>query len=173
MPLVAFTLQNKARVVNQYGKTGSLTQTQRIFTFQYHAVRPTSKKILSWSQLFNETGCLNQREGNRPFWSSSDVQSLNSYFYRYNRSQSVKHLKICRYRASTVHRIVRQNINLFLYRIHTLQKLTNTDYASIIQFAQYCISRVKTNANFIVRISSSDERAFQVFGSVKRHKICI
>ena len=162
----------RAQCVLWMQDTGSPTIVRRKFHKKYgkNSTPPSRRVILIWYKNFKETGHMQSdaKRGRKPVCDST-VNAVNELFSN-NPNTSVRQAaQSVPVRKSSVHRIVKNNLKLYPYKIQIVQAIKPGDYEKREQFARTLLTNVEQDPAYLNRIFFTDEATFHISGVVNRH----
>ena len=167
-------LETKLDILECYILSGkSSTAALRCYKKKYNLIKdPFSPATISkLMDKFYETGSLHDklRPGrpslvvNRKDEVSQSVQLTGSGDYQ---ATSVRRISAaCSVPSTFVHRILRQELRMWPYKISLQQHLEDADVDKRLQFSQW----IRENAAYVPNILWSDECNFSLDGTINRH----
>ena len=162
-----FSLQEKARILQEYHRNGSITTTQRWVRRVLVKTPPRREDILRWQAAFQNRGNLGHRGGNgRPRISRERIEEVRLLFQNDPRLSIRRASTALRMPQTTVHRILRRCLHLYPYRLQNIHLMRQTDRESRLQFAEYCQNHRDGYSEFLSKIVFTDECIFRLNGHV-------
>ena len=135
---------------------------------------PSRTTIRRWYTNFLETGhVMSPAKKGRKCVDQHIVERLERIFKEHPRTSirvASQQVPVC---VGTVHKIVRQQLKLFPYKIQTIQALKPTDYEKRQEFAQTILARMNRDPEYLNNIFFTDEATFHTSGRVHRHNVRI
>ena len=162
-----FSFQEKARILQEYHRSQSITITQRWVRRVLGKSPPQRNDIIRWQRNFLETGSLGHRGDNgRPQITNERIEQVRLMFQD-SPSQGIREASVALdMPPTTVHRILRKCLSLFPYKIQNLHLMHASDRQARLTFAHYCQTHSEGYSEFLSRIVFSDECIFRVNGHV-------
>ena len=169
-----FTIEQRSKIVKFYLETKSLVQTQREYRKHFGVKEaPSVTSIKKIVQKFEVHGtCHNRNKGNSGRRVSARTE-LNIDTVRESTVRSPK--KSIRRRSSelgltksTVQRILKQDLNLYPYKLEIKQTLTDRDKEQRFQMCTWFNEMMENDEHWVGKIWFSDEAHFHLDGSVNR-----
>ena len=164
-----FTKREMAECVLWYDQSNSATAVQRKYRSKYKTKKsPHVKSIKKWHMNFKADGVMTGRKksGKKPIQDNT-VDQIAEYFNT-NPKSSIRLASNLSIPKTTVHRVARNVLKLFPYRIRTLQALHENDYHARELFGRTLLTRVSGNPAYLNNICFSDEATFHLSGTVSR-----
>ena len=169
-----FSAQEKADVVQEFIRTGSITRTRRYAVRTMGKRPPSPKSIRRWHLRFLQTGSVHDliRSG-RPRTSTERINAVRQ-LYTTTPITSLRHAEIqLQIPRSTIQKILKQLLSLYPYKIQTLQELTASDRLKRLEFAQHVLTQSCGASEYLSRIVFSDECIFRINGHVNKQNVRI
>ena len=159
------TAQQKAKCVTWYIETQSIRRVQRKFQTKYQTFPPFRNSILPWVDNFNSDGNVqNTTKRGRPPVTEQTIKYVRIYFRCHPRRSQRKAESDLSIPYSTMHKILKRLIHMFLYKIAKVQHLTEDEKIKRVEFPQWCKDKVSMNTSFLCRIVFCDDGVFHVSG---------
>ena len=167
-----FTTQEKAAIVQEFIRTGSITLTRRWVSRTMDREPPSGQSIRRWRRNFIETGTVQDRTRSGRPRSSAEKLNVVTHLFSTEPMTSLRNaeaqLQIPR---STIQRILKQLLSWYPYKIQTLQALSSIDRQRRLQFAQHVLSQPCGASEYLSKIFVSDECILRVNGYVNKQNI--
>ncbi len=136
---MTFTAQEKDRIVSKFIRYQSVTRTQRWVRTNMRREPPSRNSILRWHYYFMEHRNLAHRGGNgRPRTSAETVTQVRTLFENQPRLSIRQAASTLEVSTATVHRILKNCLFLYPYKLQNFHGLLDGDKIKRLQFAQHC-----------------------------------
>lgn len=166
------SIEEKTKVVKWYWETRSVISTQRKFRHHFRTKHaPCAKSILRLQEKFLANGSIqNQRKGRsgrkrsrRTPEGISKVKAMIST----SPSKSIRKLaQEAGTSHTTIRQILREDLNLYPYKITMHQTLNECDKGQRLAFSRWLKEKTDADPDFLNRIIFSDEAHFHLNGAV-------
>lgn len=166
--------REKAQCVEWYIQSKSDIAVQRTFRRRYGRRPPSRNSIRAWYDKFMLTGSLQHLKGNgRPKIQNELIENVQQLFLHDPRKSVRCAARELNLSKSSIHRILKKNLNMKAYKLQILQQITPDDKLKRKHFAITVLDRLFTDKNFLKKIVFSDEATFHVCGKVNKHNVRI
>ena len=168
------TLKERINIVILMAKLESVTMVERQLKKEGAANIPTHKHMRSIYAKFKETGSVEDspRSG-RPSVEEAKVEKIREVFEDNNTTSIRKAAAITDIPKSTVHKALRQNLQMKPYKIFYAQQLFDDDKMARISMCNVLHQLIDSDERFLSGLCFSDEATFNLRGSVNRHNCVI
>ena len=169
-----FTIEQRSKVVKFYLETKSLVQTQREYRKHFGAKQtPSPAAIKKIVQKFEVHGtCHNRNKGNSGRRVSArtkvKVETVRQSTVRSPRKSLRRRSSEVGLTKSTVQRTMKQDLNLYPYKLEIKQTLTDKDKEKRFQMSTWFNEMMENDEHWVGKIWFSDEAHFHLDGSVNR-----
>ena len=169
-----FTIEQRSKVVKFYLETKSLVQTQREYRKHFGVKQaPSPAAIKKIVQKFEVHGtCHNRNKGNSGRRVSArievKVETVRQSTVRSPRKSLRRRSSEVGLTKSTVQRIMKQDLNLYPYKLEIKQTLTDKDQEKRFQMSTWFNEMMENDEHRVGKIWFSDEAHFHLDGSVNR-----
>ena len=173
---MAWSIEEKSFCVTLYLETKSLKTVQarhrRKFIFNNF---PHKFQITRWVKKFKDTGTLmkSTKKGQKSTSGRKltarppeSVDAVRNRVVRNPKKSLRKRSQELSLSRSSVHRILKNDLQLYPYRIQIKQTPTQNDMAKRVQISQWFESKTEENPNFLQNVWFSDEAHFSLSGHV-------
>ena len=172
---MVYTTEQRAKMVEFYLSTQSVTKTQRQYVRHFGTQKPPSRKMILYNvnkfrnrgtvHNLNSSGSGRQR-GTR---SAENVEEVRTSVLR-------SPIKSVRRRAqelglpkSSLQRILRLDLHVFPYQVQVMQKLSENDKMRRVQMCEWFNGKMEDDPEWIKNVWFSDEAHFHLDGIVSSH----
>ncbi len=105
--------------------------------------------MTSWVDSFNSNGNVqNTTRRGRPLITEQTINRVSTYFRRRPRRSLRRAESDLSIPHSTIHKILKRLIHMFLYKIAKVQHLTEDEKIKRVEYAQWCKDKMPTNSSF-------------------------
>ena len=177
---MAWLIEEKTFCVTLYLETKSLKTVQarhrRKFIFNNF---PHKFQITRWVKKFKDTGTLmkSTKKGQKSTSGRKltarppeSVDAVRNRVVRNPKKSLRKRSQELSLSRSSVHRILKNDLQLYPYRIQIKQTLTQNDMAKRVEMCQWFESKIEENPDFLQNVWFSDEAHFSLSGHVNSKK---
>ena len=156
-----FNAQEKASVVQEYIRTGSIAITHRYVVRSMGKRPPSPASIRRWHQRFIQTESGHDiQQSERPRLSAERINAVCQLFNATTMT-SLRHAEIqLQIPCSTIQKIIKQPLSLYPYKLQTPQELTVSDKLRHLEFAQHALTQSCGASEYLSKIVFSDECIF-------------
>ena len=164
-----FSRAEKAQCVLWNAEGYGDTAIQRRFRTKYNKSAPSRASIRFWVEQYRSGGDHSHGGGNgRPPITAQQKQAVRNLL----RSNPRVSLRAAEQQTgvskSTIHRIFRQELRVFPYKLQIGTQLSNDDKQARVQYAQYSLSKLAADPDFLKKVIYSDECSFSLSGRVNK-----
>ena len=176
-PPTRYTVQERIKIVEAYFSTKSVVLTQRQFRRDFLRKNPPSRlTIRCLLEKFRETGSVgdkNKGHSGRPRSSRTDnnIEALRQRLEESPRKSTRRLSQEVDLSRTTVRWIMRQDLNLFPYKIQILQAQTAANKEERQNFCVNISQRIENQPNLLDLIFFSDEAHFHLSGHVNKQNM--
>ena len=169
-----FTIEQRSKVVKFYLETKSLVQTQTEYRKHFGVKQaPSPAAIKKIVQEFEVHGtCHNRNKGNSGRRVSArtevKVETVRQSTVRSPRKSLRRRSSEVGLAKSTVQGIMKQDLNLYPYKLEIKQTLTDKDKEKRFQMSTWFNEMMENDEHWVGKIWFSDEAYFHLDGSVNR-----
>lgn len=152
----------------------SVVTVQRKFRdkFGKNAKLPVYNTIMSIHSKLTESGEAEDKPRMGRPSSARTIESIDSVSDHFNVDPTTSQRRASvalDLSKSTIHRILRQNLQMRPFKIRVLQELSEEDFADRLTFCEDMLQRLTIDGTFLNRIMFSDEAHFYLSGQVTKH----
>jgi len=164
------SVQQRVEIVLLMAKLESVTSVRRTLQGKNWKSIPSENTIRNVFSKFKETGTVhNLPKQGRPSLDEETIEEINKCFADKPASslRNIANKVGCSFK--TVHNVAKNQLNLFPYKIQTIQAMEEEDCALRVSMCETLLTKINADSEFIHNLIFSDESTFYLNGMVNRH----
>ena len=164
-----FSRSEKAQCVIWRVQGYGPTAVRRRFRTKYAKDPPSRASIEFWTDQYRDGGDHSHSGGNgRPQITNEQKEAIKELLKDNPRISLRAAEQECGVSKATIQRFFRRELHVFPYKLQLGTQLNNQDRQMRIQFAQYCLSKLENDQDYLKKVIFSDECHFSLAGGVNK-----